>query len=101
MEFQKLVDILQEAFGFYGLLAAAVILITVYIAKRCGLVATSQQAVIANLVLGAVIQGLGDNPQSEGALLAVLSSLLAAIAHNLLEKVPSNTVQSIIGVAKG
>ena len=79
MEFQTLVDVLSQ-FGLPGLIAAALILITVYIAKRTGLVASANQARIANVVLAAIIYGLS-NPSSEGALLAVLSALLAALAH--------------------
>jgi hypothetical protein len=86
-QFQNLVDVLKEAFGIYGLIAALLILLTVYIAKRAGLVMTSEQAVIANLVFGVVIQGLGDNPLAEGAMLALISSLLAALAHVVLEQI--------------
>lgn len=84
MEIQSLVDALS-AFGLPGLLAALVILIGVYVAKRSGLVATGNQARIANVVLSAILFGLSDNPQSEGALLAVLSSLLAALAYEGLK----------------
>lgn len=85
MEFQTLVDVLSAAFGLPGLLAAAVILIGVILAKISGLVATGNQARIANLVLSAILAGLSGNPQSEGALLAVLSSLLAALAFEGLD----------------
>lgn len=84
MEIQTLLDTLQ-AFGLPGLLAALVILLGVFVAKRAGLVATGDQARIANVVLSAVLFGLGDNPQSEGALMAVLSSLLAALAYELIK----------------
>lgn len=84
MEFQTLVDALS-AFGVPGMIATAVILIGIYAAKKGGLVATGNQARIANVVLGAILFGLGDNPQAEGALLAVLSSILAALAFTLLE----------------
>ena len=84
MDFQTLVDALS-AFGLPGLLAAAVILIGVFIAKRSGLVATGDQARIANLVISAILYGLNGNPQSEGALLAVLSSLLAALLFTGIE----------------
>lgn len=87
MEFQTLVDVLAT-FGLQGLIAAALILIAVYVAKRVGLVATPNQARIANVVMAAVIYGL-TNPQSEGALLAVLSALLAAMAHKGLELIPA------------
>jgi hypothetical protein len=84
MEFQTLVDALA-AFGWQGLAFAAVILIGVFVAKRSGLVATGDQARIANVILAAVLAGLGDNPLSEGALMAVLSSLLAALAYELIK----------------
>lgn len=84
MEFQNLIDALS-AFGLPGLLAALVILIGVYVAKKSGLVATGNQARIANVILSAILYGLGNNPQSESALLAVLSSLLAALAFTGLE----------------
>jgi hypothetical protein len=84
MDFQTLVDTLS-AFGVPGLIAAAVILIGVFIAKKSGLVATGDQARIANVLLSAVLFGISDNPQAEGALLAVLSSLLAALAFTGLE----------------
>lgn len=94
MEFQTLVDVLS-AFGWQGLLAAAVILVTIYIAKRAGLVATANQARIANVVLAAVIYGL-TNPQSEGALMAVLSAVLASLVHKGLEQIPA--MKPIIGL---
>ena len=84
MEIQNLVDTLQ-AFGLPGLLAALVILVGVFIAKKSGLVATGDQARIANVILSAVLFGLGDNPQSEGALMAVLASLLASLAYELIK----------------
>lgn len=87
MEFQTLVDVLS-AFGLPGFIAAAVILIGVYVAKRAGLVASANQARIANVVLAAIIYGL-TNPTSEGALMAVLSAVLAALAHKGLELVPA------------
>jgi hypothetical protein len=91
MEFQTLVDTLS-AFGLPGLLAALVILIGVFVARQSGLVATGNQARIANIVLSAVLFGLGDNPQAEGALMAVLSSLLAALAFTGLEWLNKNTI---------
>lgn len=90
MEFQTLVDVLS-AFGLPGLLAALVILFGVFVAKGSGLVATGNQARIANIVLSAILYGLGENPQSEGALLAVLSSLLAALAFEGLKYFKQNS----------
>lgn len=90
MEFQTLVDVLS-AFGLPGLLAALVILIGVFVARQSGLVATGNQARIANLVLSVIIAGLSDNPMAEGALLAVLSSLLAALAFEGLKYFKQNS----------
>ena len=90
MEFQTLVDVLS-AFGWQGMLFAALILIGVFVAKRAGLVATGDQARIANVVMSAVLFGLGDNPLSEGALMAVLASLLAALAFTGLEWLSKKT----------
>ncbi len=84
MEFQTLVDVLS-AFGWPGIIAAAFVLLAIFIAKRSGLVATGDQARIAVVVLNAIIFGLGDNPQSEGALLAVLSMLLSTLSYTGLE----------------
>jgi len=84
MEFQTLVDVLK-GFGLPGLLAAVVILLGVYTAKKGGLVATGDQARLANVVLSAVLAGLSDDPQAEAALVAVLASLLAALAFTTLE----------------
>jgi len=91
MEFQTLVDALS-AFGVPGLIATAVILLGVFLAKRGGLVATGNQARIANVVLSAILFGLGDNPQSEGALMAFLSSVLAALAFTGLEWLSKNAI---------
>ncbi len=84
MEVQTLIDTLST-FGVPGLIATAVILLGIFAAKKGGLVATGNQARIANVVLSAILYGLADNPQSEGALLAVLSSVLAALAYTGLE----------------
>lgn len=78
-----------STYGLFGLIAAAVILVGVYVAKKSGLVATGDQARIANVVLGAILFALGENPQAEGALMAVLSSVLAGLAYELLQKVPA------------
>ena len=76
---------MPRSFRLPGLLAALVILIGVYVAKAGGLVATGNQARLANVVLSTILYGLSENPQSEGALLAVLSSLLAALAFEGLD----------------
>lgn len=80
MEFQTLVDTLG-AFGLPGLGVAVLILIGVYLAKKSRLVVTGNQARIANVVLSAILFGLGDNPKAEGALMAVLASVLAALVY--------------------
>ncbi len=84
MEFQILVDALA-AFGWQGLVFAALILIGVFLARKVGLVVTGNQARIANLLLSAALYGLGSNPEAEAGLMAVLSSLLAALAFTGLE----------------
>ena len=91
MELQTLIDALS-AFGVPGLIAAFLILVGVFVAKTAGLVATGDQARIANIIFSAVIFGLGENPQAEGALLAVLSSLLAALAYEALKYLKSRAV---------
>ncbi len=80
MEFEVLLEALS-AFGLPGVLAALVILVGVYVARVSGLVATGNQARIANIVLGAILFGLSANPQAEGALMAAISSMLAGLAH--------------------
>lgn len=82
------IEILVEAlksFGLPGIFAALAILIIVFVAKRAGLVATGDHARIANLLVSAAIYALGDNPQAEGALMAVISSLLAALSYEGLD----------------
>jgi len=81
-QFQALLEAFAAlGFGWQGLVIIALILGGVYIARKAGLAATGDQARIANLLLGAVLAGLSDNPQSESALLAVLSSTLSALAY--------------------
>jgi hypothetical protein len=72
-------------FGLTGLFLALVILAGVFIARKVGLVASGDQARFANVLLSAILYGLSENPQSEGALLAVLSSLLASLMYELLK----------------
>lgn len=74
-----------SAFGLPGLLSILVILVGVFIAKKSGLVATGNQARIANVVLSAVLYGLDGNPQSEGAIMAVLASVLASLLYQLID----------------
>lgn len=89
---QLLVDALTE-FGLLGVIVAAVILIGVFFAKKAGLVASPNQARIANIVLSAILYGLSDNPQSEGALMAVLSSVLAGLAYEGLKYVSKEQIK--------
>ena len=80
MDIQILTETLAS-FGLPGLLAALLILIAVYAAKRAGIVATGNHARIANMILSAILYGLGDNPKAEAALLATISSILAGLAY--------------------
>ncbi len=90
MEFEQLLEAFTALnIGWQALVYVAIILIGVYAARKAGLVATGNQARLANVILAAVLAGLSENPQSEGALLAVLSSVLAALAHEGLQKVGS------------
>ena len=84
MEFQALLD-LFAGFGWQGLGVVGVILGAVVVAKKSGVVATGNQARAASIILAAVMQGLADNPESETAMLTVLSVVLAGLAHNALE----------------
>jgi len=84
MEFQTLVEALSE-FGLAGVIAALVILLGVFAAKRAGIVATGNHARLANIVLSAILYGLADNPEAETALLAVISSVLAGLFYQGLE----------------
>jgi hypothetical protein len=85
MEFQTLIETLS-AFGVPGLIATALILIGVFAAKKSGLVASGDHARIANIVLSAILYGLNASPESSNALNAALSSILAALAFQLLER---------------
>lgn len=80
MQFEVLIQALT-GFGLPGIIAALVILIGVYVARKAGLVATGDQARLANIVLSAILFGLSANPQAEGALMAAISSMLAGLAH--------------------
>ena len=80
MEFQTLIELLS-GFGLPGVIAALVILFGVYVARKAGLVASGNQARIANVTLSAILFGLSANPQAEGALMAAISSMLAGLAH--------------------
>lgn len=84
MELNILLETLS-AIGLPGLVAAAGILFTIFVAKRAGLVVTGDQARLANILLAAITFGMSDNPQAEAALMAVLASVLSALAHEGLE----------------
>ena len=84
MEFQTLVEALSE-FGLAGVIAALVILLGVFAAKKSGLVATGDHARLANIVLSAILYGLADSPEAETALLAVISSVLAGLVYQALD----------------
>ena len=80
-------------FGLYGLLATLVILAGVYAARKAGIVATGNQARIANIVLSAILYGLSGEPAAESALMAALTSIVAGLVYELLKwlgsKIPS------------
>ena len=84
MEFQSLIDALQ-AFGLPGLGAVAVILVAVFAAKKGGLVATGDQARIANVVMSAILFGLSGDPAAESGLNAALASVLSALAYEAIK----------------
>ena len=84
MEFQSLIDALQ-AFGLPGLGAVAVILVAVFAAKKGGLVATGDQARIANVVMSAILFGLSGDPAAESGLNAALASVLSALAFEAIK----------------
>lgn len=90
MEFQALVDVLKT-FGVPGLIATACILLGIFAAKKGGLVATGNQARIANVVLSAILFGLGNDPKAESALMAVIASVLSALAFTLVEWIGNRT----------
>lgn len=85
MEFKTLVDTLVAAFGLQGMIAAVIILLAVFAAKLTGLVATGNQARIANVIVSAILYGLSADPAAENGLTAVLASLIAALMFELLD----------------
>lgn len=84
MELSNLVDALAS-FGFTGLLAALVILVGVFFARKVGIVATGNHARLANVILGAVLYGLNGSTEADAALHSVLASLLAALFFQGIE----------------
>ncbi len=80
MELTQFVEAVS-AFGLPGLFTALVILVGVFAARKSGIVATGNQARVANLALGAILYGLNGSADSEAALHSVLSSILASLAY--------------------
>jgi len=74
-----------SAFGWQGVLIALVVLSLVFVAKKSGIVATGNHARLANIVLSAILAGLGENPEAESALMAAISAMLAGLAYEGLE----------------
>ena len=72
-------------FGWEGIVTGLAILLGVYGLRKAGLVATGNQARAANLVLSAVLYGLTSTNDPDAALMAGVSSLIAAFSYNLLE----------------
>lgn len=93
MELQNLVDALTS-FGLPGLLTALVILISVFIARKSGIVATGNHARLANLILGAVLYGLNGSAGADTALHSVLASLIAGLAYKGIEYISSKAVSA-------
>jgi 4-hydroxybenzoate polyprenyltransferase len=79
-----------KAYGLPGLAIAAVILVGVFLARRAGLVVNGDIARVANIVLGAILAGLSNDPEVQKALLAALSSVLAGLAYELLKWIGSH-----------
>lgn len=84
MDFNTLIEALK-AFGLPGLIAATFILAAVFLARRAGLIVNGDQARIANIVLAAILAGLSGDPAAETALMAALSSVLAALMYELIK----------------
>ena len=84
MEIQVLQDTLS-AFGIPGMIAVLVILLLVGLAKKSGIVATGNQARLANIVLSAILFGLGSDPSAETALMTAIASVLAGLAFELVK----------------
>jgi len=94
MEFQQLVDALS-ALGLPGLGLAAFILIAIFIARKVGVVASSGQAQLANVILSAILAGLSSDPTVEKGLLAIIASVLSALLWQIIQwatgKIPATT----------
>lgn len=84
MEFQALIEAFQ-AFGWQGLGLAGLVLVGVFAAKKGGIVATGDHARVANVVLSAVLFGLGGDPAAETALHTALASIASALAYELIK----------------
>ena len=86
--FDPLLEALK-AYGLPGLAIGAAILVLVFFARRAGLAVNGDIARIANLVLGAILASLNNDPEVQKALLAALSSILAGLAYELLKWIGS------------
>ncbi len=82
--FDALIEALK-VYGLPGLGVAALVLVGVYLARRGGLVVGGDTARLANVALAAVLSGLSGDPQADRALLAAVSSVLAALMYELLK----------------
>lgn len=88
MELTQLVETLK-AFGTPGLFVVLIVLVGVFLARKSGLVATGNQARVANVILSAILFGLSGDPAAQTALESVIASVLAGLAYELLQKVPT------------
>ena len=80
MELNTFVEALSS-FGLPGMIAALVILVGVFVARKSGVVATGNHARLANIILGAILYGLNGSADSEAALHSIIASVLAALAY--------------------
>lgn len=74
----------MKAYGLVGLAIAALVLVSVYLARQGGLVVKGDHARLANIVLAAILSGLSGAPEADRALLAAVSSILAALMYELI-----------------
>lgn len=82
-----LIEALKNA-GVPGLVFGLLVLVAVYIAKYSGIVISGNTARLANLVLSALLAGLGTNGGSSNeTLVAGIAALSSALVHELLERI--------------
>lgn len=86
MPLEQLIEAFQS-FGLPGLLIVVVVLILIYVARISGLVATGNQARIANIVLTAILFGLSEDPTATAALQAAIASIASALLYELFKKI--------------